>query len=979
MKPNIKIFVKGMVIGLLGLATVIFAAPYYSFQRTILPESGTNDIGTSTKAFREVVAQFYTATSTTATSTFSGDLKIGTLSKIYQGTFPFMTSSSTGAGNFSIGADTSLLMNERGALYNTFVGYQAGKDLLTGAGNTGVGWRALANIVGTYYNTAVGTDALMTNTSSENTAVGHQALRLSTAADNTAIGAYTLQANTTGIQNVGVGVSVLKADTTGGYNTAVGYEALMTSTSTDQNTAFGFQALRLNATGNGNTAIGSQVLAKNTYGLYNTALGAFVLDENLTGNYNTGIGVDTLGSNTTGNSNTTVGENTFRRNVSGSFNAHLGEGSYIWNIDGARNTSIGDRAMIFNTSGSKNICVGMYCGIGNDSTVDVYTPASAPTANTTGSENIWIGYMAGPATTDQLQGSIALGNEAHPSRSYQTVIGATSTLETVIPYGNVGIGTTSPTYSKLYVVPTARTTAFNAGDVTTWADLSIIQTGDNSNTASGIRFKTKADASNTGVGIAAVQEITGSSAWGMAFIADGQGTNPAEAMRITGSNGYVGIGTTSPVAKLEVTDGKLRLSNGEVGSGSYVIELESNYSSTNTFNMNFLDIPFFQYDNNTNSPVTLGRTSSNVIIPYRLGVGTTTFNNLFNLYSTTKADIGFSGASGDTNKWTMGYDVTNARFAISSSTVLGGSDRLQIDGAGTVIIGTGTTGNFGVGTSTTYGSGTTGNINLAGSVVGNSSGKAPGNSASGQIISNFFQNFNNSTGMVLRKTATGAGDYLSVEQADSTSLFMIKSTGLIGINQVAPTALLHIASTSPSLDMFRIDGATNFLTVKSSGKTGVGTTSPATALDVNGTITQLTVKSCSLGLTTDALGSITGCVVSDEKLKTNITSLTDGNPILKLNPVFYNWKDPKSRDAQLHTGFVAQQVAKVIPTAVVDAGTGLKGVDSNSILSYVVKFLQDFYASFQKLVARVAGVEQKLDAQQKQIDAMQLQINNLTK
>ena len=73
----------------------------------------------------------------------------------------------------------------------------------------------------------------------------------------------------------------------------------------------------------------------------------------------------------------------------------------------------------------------------------------------------------------------------------------------------------------------------------------------------------------------------------------------------------------------------------------------------------------------------------------RLGIGTTTPNNLLDLYSTSKSALGFSGASGSTYKWTLGMDVSNGgRFSIASSTALGTTDRFVIDGSGNVGIGT---------------------------------------------------------------------------------------------------------------------------------------------------------------------------------------------------------------------------------------------------------------------------------------------------
>lgn len=72
-----------------------------------------------------------------------------------------------------------------------------------------------------------------------------------------------------------------------------------------------------------------------------------------------------------------------------------------------------------------------------------------------------------------------------------------------------------------------------------------------------------------------------------------------------------------------------------------------------------------------------------------MGIGTSTPNNKLDVYSTTKSAIGFSGASGDTYKWTLGMDVSNrGRFAIASSSALGTNDVFVIDGIGEVGIGT---------------------------------------------------------------------------------------------------------------------------------------------------------------------------------------------------------------------------------------------------------------------------------------------------
>ena len=215
--------------------------------------------------------------------------------------------------------------------------------------------------------------------------------------------------------------------------------------------------------------------------------------------------------------------------------------------------------------------------------------------------------------------------------------------------------------------------------------------------------------------------------------------------------------------------------------------------------------------------------------------------------------------------------------------------------------------------------------------------------------------------------------------------FALGLLGNVGIGtSTTPWGKLTVAmaSTTPSFVVGTAGSSTPAFYVSSAnrnGKVGIATSSPATELDVNGTITQLTVKSCSLGLTTDALGSINGCVTSDQRLKKDITPITQDvtTAILSLNPVTYKWKDTKVKDDKVHSGFVAQEVQKVIPLAVSKTGVDNIGVDSNGVLAYVVKFIQGMYSDFQSLVARVTGLEKRLDEQDKRIKALEQKLQLL--
>jgi hypothetical protein len=122
-------------------------------------------------------------------------------------------------------------------------------------------------------NTAIGLNALASNSGSYNTAIGHEALSSNTTGNrNTAVGHYALAQNAAAYDNTAVGESALYTNATGTFNTAVGSAALLR-----------------NAAGQ-NTALGASALLQNTVGSSNTALGAFALNSNVGGGGNIAIG-----------------------------------------------------------------------------------------------------------------------------------------------------------------------------------------------------------------------------------------------------------------------------------------------------------------------------------------------------------------------------------------------------------------------------------------------------------------------------------------------------------------------------------------------------------------------------------------------------------------------------------------------------------------------------------------------------------------
>lgn len=285
----------------------------------------------------------------------------------------------------------------------------------------------------------------------KNTALGFYALSANTSGNhNTAVGANTLQINTTGVQNTALGVFGLYANTTGSFNTASGYASLFNNT-----------------TGTNNTAVGTQSLFNNTTGIQNTAVGLNSLLANTTGSYNSAFGEQALASNTTGVHNTSVGRTSMYLNTSGSYNAAVGMYSLYYNTSATTSTAVGWGAGmgVANYSNLGGTYVGYAAGYnsGNSSNYNTLIGFQTGYGITTGARNTVIGNSTIAASYNQIttgSNNIAIGNDvAVPSAtaSNQLVIGnliygtGLSGTGSTVSGGNIGIGIINPT-GKLQVV-----------------------------------------------------------------------------------------------------------------------------------------------------------------------------------------------------------------------------------------------------------------------------------------------------------------------------------------------------------------------------------------------------------------------------------------------------------------------------------------------------------------------------------------------
>ena len=140
-----------------------------------------------------------------------------------------LANNTTGTGNCAFGSYT--LTNNTVGFYNTAFGNQSMLQNITGFQNVALGHNSFANGVSGSNNTVAGFQAYEYYTGSNQVAIGANALRGS--------GSIT---DNTGILNTAVGTDALTTNTAGNDNTAVGYRAGNTNTTGSDNTYIGLDA-----------------------------------------------------------------------------------------------------------------------------------------------------------------------------------------------------------------------------------------------------------------------------------------------------------------------------------------------------------------------------------------------------------------------------------------------------------------------------------------------------------------------------------------------------------------------------------------------------------------------------------------------------------------------------------------------------------------------------------------------------------------
>jgi len=204
--------------------------------------------------------------------------------------------------------------------------------------------------------------------------------------------------------NVGVGTisPAYKLDVSGDINTISVYKIggnTVLSVPGTANTLIG-RGAGANNTGSSNTFSGYQAGYFNTEGYGNTFSGSGAGYDNNTGYYNTFSGNQAGHSNITGHDNTFSGSEAGYRNTTGRFNTFSGSGAGYSNTTGIWNTFSGGGAGYYNTTGNYNTFSGMNAGYYNTTGSDnTFSGNGAGYYNTTGYENTFSGGWAGRSNT----------------------------------------------------------------------------------------------------------------------------------------------------------------------------------------------------------------------------------------------------------------------------------------------------------------------------------------------------------------------------------------------------------------------------------------------------------------------------------------------------------------------------------------------------------------------------------------------------
>lgn len=740
----------------------------------------------------------------------------------------------------------------------------------------------------------------------------------------------------------------------GNYVTAVGSGAAATAKNVNNITALGYQSLAL-VTTQQNTGVGAQALTNLVTGTDNVGLGYSAGSTQTTGNTNIFIGNSTAVASTTGNNQLSIGNWLYGFN-----NGYIGINTSTPNATLSVVGLAGSNSP-FIVSSSTGTALLTITPTGSTTIANLTAAACDLKATTSG------GIYCGTDATGGSTGNAAwtIGNAL--------IFNATST-------DLVGVGTATPV-ATLSIQGKGGVNPFLISSSTGTSMLTVSQNGSTTIPSLGAGCVNSTSAGALYVATCA-SGGSGNSAWtiGNALIYNATSTD------------FVGVGTTTPVAKFVVV--------GTSGSTTPVFVVSSSTA------VSMLSVA----SNGSTTISSLGAgcvnsTSGGALFVATCPIGNTawTIGNalIYNATSTDKVGIGTT-----TPAYTLDVSPKNQTadiFKAASSTALG----LYVVNNGQVGVSSAVPGSI-----------------L--SVQGNASSPTASLFAVASSSSRTLFNIN-SVGQVQIGTTTvqgtayfltiigpssgDVGELFQTSNSGASAFFAIRgsSTGNASLQFGRPGAtdwnLEKSADGNNDLQLFSSGATFQPLTIRqTNGFVGIASATPGFQLSVNGTVGfqgltsngNIQISTLCLSASKEVIADSAVCAASAARFKKDINPLQPGlDEVLKLSPVSYYFKpdfngalqsDPNKSGLQY--GLIADDVQKIDPNLTIvttatstfenktyPAGTvqGLQG--PNTWIGIFVKAFKDMEKQILSLFDKTSELEKQVATQQQEILNLQAQID----
>ncbi|WNM19820.1 tail fiber domain-containing protein [Flavobacterium capsici] len=217
---------------------------------------------------------------------------------------------------------------------------------------------------------------------------------------------------------------------------------------------------------------------------------------------------------------------------------------------------------------------------------------------------------------------------------------------------------------------------------------------------------------------------------------------------------------------------------------------------------------------------------------------------------------------------------------------------------------------------------------------------------------------NGNTGILLESSGNVYQHFLTPSTSENGLLF---GSELASING----GIIFNNSAVANGIQFRTGGNSNRMTITSAGNVGIGTTTPAGQLQLS---------------TDDARksGTSTWTIVSDTRLKNIKGNYTSGlNEILQLHPVRYQYKNNGERKFEEevldteYSGFIAQEVQTLFPEAVGTDEDGYLNLNIHPILIASVNAFKELNTKYEDLKTENEDLKSKLELLLKRIETLE--------